>query len=315
MIDLKVKQVVRDIKNLKIQGASKVQEQAVKALIELIEKDESKHVKEFDKKLKENALLLLNSRPTEPKLRNIIRLVLKNMKIKINLIDKKSMVLKELLEFKKKDLQAKELITKFGAELIQKNNVILTHCHSHRVEDILIKAHNQRKKFKVYCTETRPFFQGRITARNLVKAGLNVTLIVDNTTNSIMKEADIFLTGADAITSTGNLINKIGTSLHSLSAKKNNTKHFTACTLSKFDPITLLGLQEPIEERNLKEVWDKPPKKLKIFNPVFDETPNHQITGYITEEGILSPQAFVVKALTLTDLKTSNHLSKLINLK
>ena len=80
-----------------------------------------------------------------------------------------------------------------AAALIKPGAVILTHCHSHSVVDALIKAKN--KISKVYCCEARPLYQGRMTACDLTKAGIDATLIIDGAASTVMKKCDYFFTG------------------------------------------------------------------------------------------------------------------------
>jgi ribose 1,5-bisphosphate isomerase len=97
--------------------------------------------------------------------------------------------------------------------------------------------------------------------------------------------------GADAITSEGNVINKIGTSMIALAAKEARTPFYVVSELLKFDPATVFGDYETIEERSSKEVWDCPPESLVIRNPAFDVTRREFIHGVICEEGVVSPDS------------------------
>jgi ribose 1,5-bisphosphate isomerase len=188
-----------------------------------------------------------------------------------------------------------ENLWRCGAKLIQNGQVVMTHCHSSTVTGILKMAHRSGKDFEVISCETRPRFQGRITATELAKSGIKTTMIVDSAMNSFMKKADLCIVGADAVTSTGDLINKVGTSTLAHIASIHDVSFYSAAELYKFDPLTLYGNREKIEERESKEVWDKPPrtKNLIIRNPAFDATAARYINAYITEEGLVSPQGFL----------------------
>ena len=105
-----------------------------------------------------------------------------------------------------------------------------------------------------------------------------------------MNDVDLVMFGADAITSDGYLVNKIGTSLIALAAEEARTTTSAACETFKFDPATLAGDWEPIEERDRREVWEDPPKNLRILNPAFDLTPPRLINFLICEEGVINIQ-------------------------
>ncbi|VVC04705.1 Ribose 1,5-bisphosphate isomerase [Candidatus Burarchaeum australiense] len=156
------------------------------------------------------------------------------------------------------------------------------------------------------CTETRPLFQGHITARELSSAGLDTTLIVDSAIKSVMRDVDLVLVGADAITSSGELVNKIGTSTLAFVAYEEELNFYSAAELFKFDPLTLWGRVEPIEQRAAREVAD--PRlfpRVHILNPAFDLTPAKHITAYITEHGVVAPQSLFSLAAKYFDIGNS----------
>jgi ribose 1,5-bisphosphate isomerase len=191
-----------------------------------------------------------------------------------------------------KDLEnSKERIADIGARRIRNNSTILTHCHSSTVTNLLKKAKHDGKTFKIICTETRPVFQGKITAKEMLELGVETTFIVDSATRFFMNQVDMAIVGADAITSEGNVINKIGTSMVALVAHESRTPFYVVSELLKFDPATAYGDYEKIEERNSSEVWKDAPKKLAVRNPAFDVTRRDFIHGIICEDGIISPHS------------------------
>ena len=125
----------------------------------------------------------------------------------------------------------------------------------------------------------------------MLAAGIKTTLIVDSALRYFMNEVDLVVVGADAITSEGNIINKIGTSIVALVAKEARTPFYVASELLKFDPATIQGDYEIIEERSSKEIWTDPPAGLIMRNPAFDVTRREFIHGIICEEGIISPHS------------------------
>ena len=118
-------------------------------------------------------------------------------------------------------------------------------------------------------------------------------MIVDSAARHFMKEIDFVLVGADAITSEGNVINKIGTSQIASAAWESRVPFYVLSSLLKFDPITIHGAYEIIEERATDEIWCDAPEGLKILNPAFDVTRRDYVHGLITEEGIISPHSIL----------------------
>jgi ribose 1,5-bisphosphate isomerase len=181
----------------------------------------------------------------------------------------------------------------YGSRLIEKGDTLLTHCHSHTVEEIFKKA---GKKIKmVYCTETRPRFQGRITAENLAKAGIPVTLIVDSAVDKFMHPVDKVFMGCDAVLSDGSIVNKIGSAHVAYTAKKHHNPLFVCTSSHCFDPATYFGFEEEIEERSPGEVWERPPKKVKIRNPAFDVVDEFYVQGIVSEIGVFDPKNFALE--------------------
>ena len=180
-----------------------------------------------------------------------------------------------------------------GRPLLRDGMLVFTHCHSSTVTRLLAKAKADGKNFTVICTETRPAFQGRITAQEMFALDIQTMFIVDSAARSYMGDVDLVVVGADAITSEGNVVNKIGTSSIAVLANEARKPFYVVSELLKFDPVTLYGAYEGIEQRNPSEVWNEAPAKLFVRNPAFDVTSNRYINGIICEEGIIAPQSIV----------------------
>lgn len=290
-----VRDTAEKVRMLNIRGARNIAIAAVKSIEVLASQTMAKNKDEFLRELFEAKNILFASRETEPLMRNLIRYIISNVvkseeKKVENLVRIVSSVSKQFLV----DLDnSKEKIAEIGAKRIPNNSVILTHCHSSTVTYLLKRAKEKGKSFEVICTETRPFFQGRITAKEMLELGVKTTLIVDSAARFFINDVDLAIVGADAITSEGNVINKIGTSTIALIAKEARTPLYVASELLKFDPATMYGDYEKIEERGSDEVWKKAPKNLIIRNPVFDVTRRDFIHGIICEEGIISPHSII----------------------
>lgn len=271
----KFNEICKAIKEVKIQGAENVAKAALEAL----------KLNNSSSAIKK----LINLRPTEPALRNSIAKVLDYVNKGMKWED----AIKNMQEYFE---NADKKIYEYAARFISNNSIIYTHCHSSTVENVLKLANKRGKKFVVFVTETRPLYQGRITAERLAKSGIKVVLGVDSNARNFIKKADMFLFGADAITSEGNVINKIGTNFFAETAQRYDVPCYCLSLSIKFDPLTKYGYREKIEERPIKEVWDKKIKNLNIVNPAFEIVESENIDGIISELGVLAPEEFVIEA-------------------
>ncbi len=295
------KKIAKDIKNLKIQGASKVRKAVVQGIKVTVSESNVRSANALRNEIKTAARILM-VRPTEPETRTAVRIILKSAAHGKSAEEVKENVLKEISDYEKNKKQAMKKIAEHGLKVFKKKKVVFTHCHSHTVEEIIKLAWKKKKIERVIATETRPRFQGRITTTNLSKIGIPVTHIVDSASASFISEADIFLSGADAVIANGDVINKIGTSLIAEFAKKKNIPFYSCTSSHAFDPATYFGREEIIEQRPVNEVWEKKLRNVTIKNPAFDITDAHNVKGIITEKGIFTPTKFtsyMVKHLKL----------------
>lgn len=299
--------IIGDIKSLKIQGARNVARSSIEALILAAKESRAKTPASFCKEIGKTAELISASRPTEPMMRNSLddscRFMAAEAKGKRSVDElRRSLAIHCNGLLKKMDQDAKKLAA-YGARVIPDDSLVLTHCHSSSSTMILREAKKTGKRFSVVCFETRPRYQGRVTAAELAKSGIDVTLAVDGAMTLFMKKADIAIVGADAVTSRGDLINKIGTSTLAHIARINDVSFYSAAELFKYSPMTIFGVREKIEERDPKEVWDKPARGVRVRNPAFEATAAKYINGYITEAGVIPPQSFFALATEKLGIK------------
>ncbi len=280
------------IRNLQVQGARNVAIAAVQALQTLAEHTKAATKQQLFTELKEAQSLFYAARETEPLMRNGIRYVINRTQAsaaeEIGVL--RELVISNASQFLKDLESSRERTAEIGSKRIGDGSVVFTHCHSSTVTRMLAKAKADGIDFSVICTETRPAFQGRITAKELVELGIETTFIVDSAARTFMGDVDIVVVGADAITSEGNVVNKIGTGGIAVLASEARKPFYVVSELLKFDPETLGGGCEKIEQRSPAEVWPEAPPKLNVRNPAFDVTPNRYIHGIICEEGIIPPQ-------------------------
>ena len=272
-------ETVAKIKSLEIQGAENIAIAAVRAFGEKLKTTQD------EKQLREIVTRLSRLRATEPALRNALRYCLINYKNDKKIVD-------TVINYFK---SSKEKIAEIGSKKIHDGMTIFTHCHASTVTKILITAWRQGKHFIVRNTETRPRYQGRKTAEELAATGIPVIFSVDSAGRLALKDSDIFLFGADAVTAEGNVINKIGTTMFAEFAVDYQIPVYSCTNSWKFDPATIGGADEQIEERNPKEVWEAAPKGVKIINPAFELTSADRINGIITELGVFKPETLVIE--------------------
>jgi len=301
-INAKVKEIAQDIKKMKIRGAGKIARSAAEALLITAQQSKARKSSTLVKELEASAKLLLSTRPTAVSLPNSIRYIMfrvreaqkRNMKLE----DLRQLVIKAATDFIQNSARAVERIGKIGARRIEDGDLIMTHCNSATVTAVLKTAFNQGKHFKVFVCETRPRFQGRITAKTLSDIGVPTSLIVDGAARFFMSKVDKAIVGADAVAANGAVVNKIGTSMVALAAHEARVLFFVAAETYKFSPETMLGQLVKIEERNSSEIISekelKRLPKVTVRNPSFDVTPPEYIDLIITERGIIPPQAAIM---------------------
>jgi methylthioribose-1-phosphate isomerase len=211
----------------------------------------------------------------------------------------------EAIAIHEEDIAANHRIGKYGAALLGKAHVVLTHCNAGALATggygtalgVIRSAHTDSRIERVYVDETRPLLQGsRLTAWELERDGIACTIIVDGAAGSYMHrgEIDAVITGADRITANGDVANKIGTYPLSVLARENNIPFYVAAPTSTIDLSLVSGDDIPIEQRSPEEVTSvgsqtTAPVGIEAQNPAFDVTPNEYVTAIITENGVARP--------------------------
>lgn len=222
------------------------------------------------------------------------------------------LLIEEAVRMEEEDRRLCEQIGECGKDLIQDGDTVLTHCNAGGLATagygtalgVIRAAFEDGKKVKVVSDETRPLNQGsRITTWELMKLGIPVTLIPDNTAGALMQRGEIqkAVVGADRIAANGDAANKIGTYSVAVLAKHHNIPFYVAAPLSTVDMSIPTGRGIPIEERDPYEVTHLcgvriAPEGVNVVNLAFDVTPHELIRGIVTEQGIASEpyeQAFI----------------------
>jgi len=256
--------LIRRIKSLEIQGAKQIAVHSLKFLRIYTKK------RGFGKDFKTAIKKLEKSRPTAVVLHNCLEILKKN--------PSQQTITKLLSQLN----EATKEIGKRGHVVIKNNYKIMTHCHSGEALSVIKQAWKEGKKITVYATETRPKYQGIITAKELSKLGIPTILITDSAAGYYMDKVDALIVGTDAIRKEG-VVNKIGTYMMALTAYQHKKPIYFVGNTLKLDKRKKII----IEMRSEDEVYRKI-KGVEIENPAFDITPWKYVTRIITEKGVMT---------------------------
>jgi len=221
------------------------------------------------------------------------------------------------------DITANRSIGSHGAPLIPDGATVLTHCNAGALATagdygtalgVIRGARDAGKKVAVIADETRPFLQGlRLTAWELAKDNIPVTVITDNMAGHVMKsgKVDAVVVGADRIAANGDTANKIGTYMVAVLAKEHGIPFYVAAPMTTLDLTLSTGEEIPIEERDRKEIThikdhQLAPDGIDVLNPAFDVTPNHLISAIITDRGV-ARAPFVESLKSLAEMKEAKE--------
>ncbi len=290
-----VSDTAEKIKKMEIRGAGRIARAAVAALQDHAVHADAKDVTGFREVMVQAADMLLATRPTAVSLPNAVHMVMGSLSGDIQSVaEARELFSAACTRFITRSGEAVDRIGTIGARHIRDGDVVMTHCNSETALACLLQAHRNGTRFEVFATEVRPRNQGHITIRTLNDAGIATSFIVDSAARYFMKEVDLVVVGADAVTVNGAVVNKIGTSQIALAAHESRTSVMVTAETYKFAPRTILGEYIEIEERNAAEVL--PPDiamtlpGVRVRNPAFDVTPAGYIDLIVTEEGAFPPQ-------------------------
>lgn len=295
------------IKSLKVRGAPAIGIAAAFGIYLGIRDFEGKDPLKLKKHIDEVARYIESSRPTAVNLfwaaERIRKLTARNIDSSPSALKEK--ILSEALFMIEEDNRVCRAIGDGGVSLIKEGDTLLTHCNAGGLATAMygtalspiFRAKEKGLNIHVYVDETRPLLQGaRITAWELMEAGIACTLITDNMAAFVMfqKKIDLVIVGADRIAANGDTANKIGTLGVAVMAKEFGVPFYVAAPLSTMDLNTRSGGAIPIEEREPEEIikgfgMQTAPDNVRVYNPAFDITPARYIHGIITEKGILRP--------------------------
>jgi len=302
-----IEQVWNSIKQLKVRGAPAIGVAGVYGLYIGARAYADFPIGKFMEKLRELTVYLSSSRPTAVNLSWGLKRMISAAEFSLASGSDTAQVIRRLKEeaesIHREDQELCRAIGEVGRPLIENGMGIQTHCNAGGLATSMLGtatapiylAHQEGVSFRVYVSETRPLLQGaRLTSWELLRAGIDVTLICDNMAASLMASGriDLIIVGADRVAANGDVANKIGTYGLAILARHFDIPFYVACPSSTVDLDTRMGRAIPIEERGPEEVRNfggrqTSPDNVNVWNPAFDVTPARYVTGIITEKGIL----------------------------
>ena len=292
-----VQKIYEDIQKLNIQGATNVALSVFEGMKLYISQTKESDPKKVLEEFFEVGNMLANARPNEPLARNGVKYVRYSFTKEFSDLPSLSTMKPRLEELCEEYLQivseSKKNLVEKSKEYLKNYDKIFTHCHSSAAVNLIKELSQGDKEFEVVCTETRPRMQGRITAKNLVDAGVKTTMITDSAAESFIINRgnvpiDVVFIGCDQIVKGGHAINKIGSWGIGMAAHYADKPLYVVTPLLKIDEASFNGEIE-IEVREDSEIWPDAPKELEIYNPAFEIVDNVLITGFVTEFGITKP--------------------------
>lgn len=291
---------------LRVRGAPAIGVAAAIGLVVLSRQIETTDVEAFIRELEGQKDFLNSSRPTAVNLSwalaRMMEVCYDNRDCSVDVIREK--LAEEAVKIKCEDIDVCRCIGEYGLTLLKPGDGILTHCNAGQLATCkygtatapIYLGHERGYGFRVYADETRPLLQGaRLTAYELYSAGIDVTLLCDNMSASLMQQGLVqaVLVGCDRVAANGDTANKIGTSVLAAVARQYRVPFYVCAPTSTIDFDTPDGSGIVIEQRKPEEVsrmWYARPmtaEGVKIYNPAFDVTSHSLITGFITERGIV----------------------------
>jgi len=298
------KQVAEAIKTLVVRGAPAIGVSGAFGMALAALNSTANTKQELLEDLESAKKILIETRPTAVNLAWALEKIMKVAYEEDKVPEIKNSVIQTAKSMANEDLQTNMKIGKYGSELIDSHDTIMTHCNAGALATVgygtalgVIRASKESgKQIKVIATETRPVMQGsRLTTFELRHAGIDVSLIPDTAVGYVISKSmvDKIIVGADRILRTGHVFNKIGTYQIALIANQHGIPFYVAAPLSTFD-MKSNPKDVTIEQRKASEVTtigDKKtaPDDIGVINPAFDMTPPELITGIITEAGVVKP--------------------------
>lgn len=285
--------VIEEIRNMNVKGGSPFGRAAAWAFKLALQQEDLKTFSEIKTRFTYLKKQMYELKPTMATIYNSCEAIMQELDetMEVNILKEKVIHLCDnIIE---QSFVAVEKVGEIGSHLIHDHDVVLMHSYSSTLMGIFQSAANDKKRFKVICTESRPLRESRNAVNVLTRLGIETMFISDASVYEFMNEADMIIMGADTLCTNGDVANKMGSAQIARLAQSCKIPVYFASELYKLDIRTLNGEKVVLERRDKCELVDEDDFKdfdqVEVINQFFDLTPASDITGIVTEFGVLHP--------------------------
>lgn len=285
--------VIEEIRNMNVKGGSPFGRAAAWAFKLALQQEDLKTLSEIKTRFTYLKKQMYELKPTMATIYNSCEAIMQELDetMEVNILKEKVIHLCDnIIE---QSFVAVEKVGEIGSHLIHDHDVVLMHSYSSTLMGIFQSAANDKKRFKVICTESRPLRESRNAVNVLTRLGIETMFISDASVYEFMNEADMIIMGADTLCTNGDVANKMGSAQIARLAQSCKIPVYFASELYKLDIRTLNGEKVVLERRDKCELVDEDDFKdfdqVEVINQFFDLTPASDITGIVTEFGVLHP--------------------------
>ncbi|MCK6479383.1 MAG: hypothetical protein L6R43_04305 [Planctomycetes bacterium] len=278
---------VRELREDVVSGASELIVRGARVLRDHAEGNRAKTRRAFTASLAKVGLMVADAQPAMAPFIHLADAALKASDAAPDLAAARVRAVETVDGFVAAAAEDRERTARAAARLVRNESVVMVYSRSSTVEKALLLAAKEGRRFTVLCPEARPNMEGRILARKLAEAGIQVTAFVDAAAFSVFPTADLVLLGADALVPVG-LINKVGTSGLALLATGAGVPVY--CVAGRLKMLPSASLIDPHREgEHLADVWGECPRGVRVMDRYYDLTQLDAIKGYVVGEAVLGP--------------------------
>jgi len=291
---MNLKTVCTDLSSSKFQSDEQAAIQALKVIKFIAQKSYTTSQRQCEKELMDTKEQLIQATPNNPCLQNSLKFVFYDTH-SLNVRSYQDKIIAHVQLALAYFTSSHKVIAKLGERKIKSGMVVYTHAYSISVIQSLKEAKSAGKNFLVYCTETRPLFSGRVTAKALAQAGIPVTLVVDTAMSYAISKADIILLGADMILPDGKVLGALGYDIIATLGKQQVVPFYICSQAWKYNHKGIEKMEVSLKTTSEKIIWDAVPKRVKIENPPYAIIPSDAVSGIISELGIYQPESCIAE--------------------
>jgi ribose 1,5-bisphosphate isomerase len=309
-----IQTVVERVKTDVIGGAADTAKEVVDALSKMVQDSQARDAAALNAEVEEAVVDILRVMPSFAPPINALHCVMGSLEEALaaepSVAELKATLKRAAVDFFARAENALDKVAQYGAEKVRDGDVVFMYSMSSTVWRILRLAKSQGKSFSVIVTESRPANEGLWSVTEMDEADIPISASIDACIGELVPQSDVVFVGADAISSHGFSLCKVGTYPTALVAQTHGVPFYIAADTLKFDTSTLLGLSfrtDPIPRHEV--LGEEYPERVQVVGNLFDETPPHLVTAIITEIGLLSPTACIT---VMWQMKLSERLSVML---